>query len=862
MPFNKGLKVCSFNAKLDLESILCKKSCSPLSVPSSLLASLIAINILSSDADIYNLQNVPRCVVDHLAKEICRVHEIMKNVDDCNTYSLPSGSLERVAFFKHVACQLNDTAGLCEDALDLKDSLLCKKLRGLDYVSLDLVDPENTDYETQVLRYKHVAQYKSYFESSCLTLVKSNLCIEPEVCAIPCVDSLVLVFVFNGQKFVNVNLNMGDLIASVCNLQAKKAKVQSVVSFLKSKYSHDAVIMTGAFGDVDHDVSQLLFRGDAVVPEIAQKLLSGGHKVDPVPSDFPCDLNDSVYEIFDFLMKNCKSENIPYAWLLQYIRLHGHKVNIQSCKTTHRGNSVHDCIKCPTPVVLSAHNRSAYRTHVKSLPKNVCGNSCSKGCKCNKCDTNQCKPKKCAEKCKCPTVCDDKCKDFEYCDTLSLLKRELSLTNSLSKVSGVNNRFTEFSNHFNRALDCKFPRGIFQALACGKDYEFPCPTRTVDNNAELLALDHFLVSDCIKHSVAQVCLSDLYMEKCGKDVKEWIKAKEFNALNALPHTTLPHCMTGLLPTDDYVFQYAGSIVKSVFTHRMYCVSLDFPSVDKDCKVKCSSAHNDLGRASFWSALTTVGSNKVSIKMFEKFGLDKHPYFRKYFWKSLKKLDHGATETVTELMLNELSCKDTSVVSIRKAQYICEDEFYELLNGVHECAESHERFVTTIAFMESLYRVDRMRELMPIPALDILDNKDIVNDLFVLLSVCFKHQLDLNEYLESVGLSVNVIANIDLVGVQALIDALGVVLKNNNSFIEILVRHVYRLVKVVSGMTAEEIQESPFASIVTNSLFQSIVLKYKCNKHVDQDILNYVNTTGAHSITVLLFILNGVSLPVA
>lgn len=853
MPLNKGLKVCSFNAKLELQSILCKKSCnSDDSLHADLLAQLIAINILSSGADIYNLQNVPRCAVELLVKEICRVHQIMKDVDDCNSCSLPVDSLERAAYFKHIACKLNDSSSLCDESHELKETLSCKKIHGLDYVTLDLTNPESTDYEGQVLRYKYVALYKAYVEASCVTLVKSDLCLEPVVCTIPCVESLVLVFNFNGQKFANVNINLGDLVNTVCNVHTKKAKVQSVIAFLKSKFAHDAVIMTGAFGDVDHDVSQLLFRGDAIVPEIAQKLLSGGLKVDPVPSDFPCDIDDSVYEIFDFLLKNCKAENIPYAWLLQYIRLHGAK-RVKACRTVDVCNSTRDCIKCPVPAVpITCHNRSALRLS-KPVAKKSCCASCSTGDKCSGHEHKHKKSQKCGT-----SVCEDKCKDSAYCDTLSILKRELCLTNSLSKVSGVNNRFTEFTNHFNRKLDCKFPRGVFQALAMGQEYDFPCPTRSVDNNSELLALDHFLVSNCIKHNVAQVCLSELYMEKCGKDVKEWIKAKEFNALAALPHTSLPHCLEGLLPTDDYVFQYAGSIVKSVFTHRMYCVNLDFPSVDKDCKVKCAPCHN-VNLSSFWSALTTAGSNKVSIKVFEKFGLDKHPYFRKFFWRSVKKLDHGVDESVADLLLNEYSCKDSSVLSVRKNHFICEDEFMELLTNVLGCAESHDRFMTTIAFMESLYRVDRMRELLPVATLTLLDNKALVSDLFVLLSVCFKHSLDVQDYLASLGVDVDVLANIDVGGVQSLVDALGVVLKNNNQFVEVLVRHIYRLVKVVSNMTAEEIATSPFASIVTNSVFQSIVLKYKCIKHVDADILAYINSVGSHSITVLLFILNGVSI---
>src|SRR5271154_888730 len=77
-----GLKVCSFNAKCDQIDYKCcvkdlcleKKCIDRCDVPDSLLAALIAVAILPSRADIYNIQNVKnKCVVEHLLKEIARV---------------------------------------------------------------------------------------------------------------------------------------------------------------------------------------------------------------------------------------------------------------------------------------------------------------------------------------------------------------------------------------------------------------------------------------------------------------------------------------------------------------------------------------------------------------------------------------------------------------------------------------------------------------------------------------------------------------------------------------------------------------------------------------------------------------------
>src|SRR5439155_1619580 len=126
------------------------------------------------------------------------------------------------------------------------------------------------------------------------------------------------------------------------------------------------------------------------------------------------------------------------------------------------------------------------------------------------------------------------------------------------------------------------PKGMFQAWAMCEKYHKPCKTsRVIDNNSELLALDHFLVSDCLKNNIVGACLSDLCIEKCGKTAEHWIRHHKHNALVSTPYSggifSEGNCLScvGTLFTlpntaNNYVFQYGGSVVKSFFTHRVYC----------------------------------------------------------------------------------------------------------------------------------------------------------------------------------------------------------------------------------------------------------------------------------------------------
>ena len=934
MTIANGLKVCTFNAKCDHADYKCclKDAChrnndlDTTKIPDSLIAALIAITILPSKADIYNIQNVEnKCVVEHLLKEIARVKDIMDEVDTtCN--SCDDLSCE---YLLNVASKLNSFTGLCHDASTLKEALECCDIYGLDYVDNLTTCSNNDDNSgliTKVMKYKGVEEYNAYYNGSCLTLIKKSLCIVPETKEVPCVDSIVLFFEHNGKRFVGVNVNLGCIDESFEDAGHKKVKVDSLVCFLKQYEDCGAVLMSGAFGDFDYDVSQLIFRGDSALPEIAQKTLANGISLTPVPSDFPCDLCDPVYEVMEFLLKTCHGELVPYSWLLQYLRLKNckkcslfkpvcddNKCNSGCQKVCHGVvANVDDCKKCPTtPNALvqcdGVFNRAGLRNkarrgevfkntpakahdsgehnhkHVKNCDKPACvpAKKCHTEPKCVKvCEPNckvplkkcDCDDSRCEVKCKEPFVCKcdvskhkvqvntckdlcketksccgscasgnggcgdssvvcppDSCKDFKYCDTLTVLKRELCLYNSLDKVTDVNNRFTEFSDHFNRCLDCKFPKGIFQAWAQCQDYERPCKSsRVIDNNSELLALDHFLVSDSLKNNIINACLSDLCIEKCGQNVGCLISHEKHNLIQGnvwsggAPSTEYPCGLTNVTLgglnmgslANGYTFQYGGSVVRSFFTHRVYCVNFDFPHVNKGCEVECGETLHGLGLTSLWASLCKPGSDMVDISVFEKFGLDRHPYFRDFFWNSINRRSWLGSNNIVGTLANRSGgdcantivgssgdfgldvSTDNALLSIQKTGSISEADFYKHLLCVFSNTDSRDRFLITIAFMEALFRANQFKNLLGPQICKLINDKDLIRQLFLFLSQCFSDFVKLISFIgaNNAGNAPS-IGDLISVPITELVNALNSFLKNNCILMEVLCRNAARSLNI-------------------------------------------------------------------
>lgn len=992
MPGNNGLKVCSFNAKTEPVDFTCcapdtgcgnKGKCnSTTEFPDSLVAAMLAVNILPSRADIYNIQNVrSKCVVEHLLKEISRVVDIMKDYNPCAPCVVPNVvngdnvNYEALAYYRNIVCNLNEFSGLCPDAVRVKDALECCNICNLDYVESEYTDSWTVEKAKALVaavdRYRNIEEYNAYFAGSCLTLVKKSLCIVPETKEICDVDSLVLFFEFNGQRFINVNVNLGCIVNSFEDVGCKKSQTERIVHFLKEYEDCGAAIVTGAFGDFDYDTPQLFFRGDTAIPEFAQKFSARGIKPNPVPSDFPCDLCDPLYELLEFLLKNCKAEHIPYSWLLQYLRLQnckkcslyklvpgkcGKKCEpgcVKSCCKLVR--NLDDCIKCPeTPEYYLQCKGKVNRTHLRNLkhksdkgvshasakkcdknecdkpacvpgkkcccaPKceTKCENKCKvqlKKCECDdspceikckkpgsddKCDdsrhkvrTNVCKDlckkegKSCCKSCKnggkCDgdkDVCADSCDGVKFCDTLSVLKRELCMYNVLNKIPDVNNRYTGFYDHFNRCLDCKYPKGMFQAWAMCRDYERPNKkSRVIDNNSELMALDHFLVSDCLRNNISYACLSDLCITKCDTDVKDLIAQHKgtdvMNALSAIPYGT-NQFFSGLqsITNGDYVFQYGGSVVKSFFTHRIYCVSFDFPHYAKGCKVDCNETLHGLGLTSLWSSICSPGSDSVSISVFEEFGLDRHPYFRNYFWNCLKRHNcpTGDNHTLSDVLLDIASCDDDSVICIQKKSCISEEDFYTHLLCILSNSDSRDRFILTIAFMDALYKMKKMVDLLGacnVPALaHALNNPEGIADLFTLISLCFSDRLDVAKFADSMNLHCKnstarfnqVLNELDKKDIAKLLEAMNGIIRDNCIAMEVLIRHAARILNVLAGVECGSASDLS-GIFCDNEKVQAIIEKIRCGRNAYECIVELVKDLGGDAITFLFYIINGVVLP--
>ena len=903
MPSSYGLKICSFNAKCDKEAYNnCLKSVcgnnTSTELSSSLLAILIAINILPSKADIYNIQNIQNVeVVENLLKEIYRVKNIMSSIDLCSTNTN--------AYFQNVACRLND--GVNDNDLSTKNLLDSSRLCGINYVDMyenknyncsqsSTTLPQsslNLDFELlkgKIMKYQGIEEYNAYYNGTCLTLIKKSLSVIPETKEIPSVDSLVLLFEYNARKFINVNINLGCVSELIEDIGCKREQVDNIIAFIKKYENCGSVIMTGAFGDFDYDVSQLIFRGDSKIPEQAQRSLSNKQSSYVVPADFPCDATDSVYQIMDILLKQGHGEMVPYSWLLQYLRLKcSNKCVSYKTVETVVNNKFDDCKKCPIQSVSNRGliNRSELRNLVRTSDKhkshnkkqscnkpacepkntNCCNTNCQTICtptncvvpvkKC-KCDKSLCAVKANKNKCDCDNsrhrvtvnlcaeesesdsdeedVCaSDKC-DVNFCDTITLLKNELSLYNSLDRISDVNDRYTEFFNHYNRSLDCKFPKGIFQALLQCQEYKLPCmKSRDISNNAELLAFDHFLVSDCIKSNIVSASLSDLCIEKYGIPAKTYILEGKENILESSVYDPQQNISIGgfmnspvSTMNDDYVFQYGGSTVKSFFTHRLYCVNFEFHNVSKNmAAVSCDESLHGLGLTSLWNTLLSYASStndynsdSVGILTLQLYGLDKHEYFLNLFWDCVEPMTCGSSSEQT-----------VPLMYIQKKDRISENEFYKHLLCVLSNSKSRDLFVISITFMDAIYRYDSLRSIISSTSLPLIEEPE-----FKELLVFIKKDLLSSEH------------NISNVIPDDIIKNLGYVLKNNLTLIDILSSYVVKviasknitngedLINFVENYTDSDPKYDAAMSLISNECRFSISDSVNKLSHVDTNIV--------------------------
>jgi hypothetical protein len=671
--------------------------------------------------------------------------------------------------------------------------------------------------------------------------VRKELCICPEVKTIDCLDSLVIFFEYNGKRFINPNVNLGDMGFSLSELGCKKDSVDKLTKFLDEYKNCGSVVMSGVMGDIDYDTPQLLFRGDGLVPEVLQRLTSKNTFDEIVPSDFPSDIDDTLYDLLEYFLKTCNAEHVPYSWLLQYLRLKGcQKCCLYKLVSIEKTNCVDSCPKVSVKeirdsmrgsgekkqTVVMSGNMSQMRkimnnkdkmskssepcksnkSHVLSKPKKSFESECKVTCddkckvplrKCEECNEQTCEytfkePYECP--CKdskymvkvdtCENVCDEKpccgsctndddCEDVcvekqcvKFCDPLSVLKRECRLYNAMNNIVDVTNRYTGFHDHFNKHLDCKFPKGIFQAWVSCKDYEKPKkPSRVVDNNSELLALDHILVSDCLKDDIAKAELSELCFEKCGIPFSPDLTMNDPKKINARPTiTNIPSNIRGyisdslldlgsaigdtkLTTTPDY----SGAVLKSFFTHRQFCITINCPPPSgKECKFNCTESLHKIGLSGLWHSMCRFGKSNVYVSDFADIYLDKHHFFCDLFYdKVVSKFGQKTLESRLERSYG--SCKDNVLAYTLKKDFLCEDEFYTHMLDIYSCAENKEKFTITIGFMEALVKY------MKVCATES-DKTDIrlktsITQLFTFLDSCFSGTVKVGLIMEAFSGSV-------------------------------------------------------------------------------------------------------------
>jgi hypothetical protein len=991
------LKVCTFNSKCPK---LSNNYCSNLicdvdhtnKIPDSLIALAIAIQILPNKADIYNIQNIKnKNTVDLLLEEISRVKTIMDNIDpydSCEVAQIPNDETypkDRISYFTDIACMLNDDPYFCKNAVDVKNSLVCCGICGLNYVESKILMAvmDSTNYcgvlnskvlENNIINYKGVDDYNAYISGSCVTLIKKSLCITSlKTHKILGIDSLVTQFCLSGKKFVNVNINL-DCINTCEDFIEKKIKIDNITSFIKKYEACRAVIMTGAFGDIDYDTPQFLFNGVEANSKYNYNILPTEIKQTIVPSDFPCDTCDPIYENMDVFLEDCKQKFCGDLGVLQYIRLKNCKKNNMSCcisesfecksesekrdccsiythescefdkhydnkdqhkadkhhdnKDQHKADKHHDN-KDQHKADKHHDNKHQYKddnyydnkvqykadkyydNKVQYKADKYCGNraqrrlikqksdkieSCKSkmkiddkpyyydnpvyistekcnshsnceiirisDCKTNnnkktgykpkqtpkinkkiqlisqslKCDNDKPKyvntidicddwcekgKKSCCESCKhngkCNNLCNDPCTEFEYCDIITVLKRELCLYNALNKISDVNDRYTGFYNYYNKS-------------------------RVITNNSELIALDHFLISNCLKNNVAYACLSDICMERCNVDV---------NILINSAHTKInDYC--------NHAYQYDGTIIKSFFTNRVYCVDFQFPHILKGCNIDSDETLHGLGLTNLWSLLCTPGCDEVSIDIFEKFGLDNHPYFRDFFWDRVKRNSDS---------LIDGSFVDNSAIRIQKKSNISEIEFYTHLMHILSNIDSRDRFITTIAYMDSIYRLEKIEHIVDKTKinLNVIYNQETINDLFTIISMDFKNKLSLGKYKDSVksltdtkNYYASVWEEINMDDVNNLIDVLSVVLIDNCLYMEILIRYAVCVIEMLTDTGSGMFTQIKLHNILgTYPALGPVVSEIKCGGDVKQLLTKYIDTLsgGPQQIGLLFTIIN-------
>jgi len=246
--------------------------------------------------------------------------------------------------------------------------------------------------------------------------------------------------------------------------------------------------------------------------------------------------------------------------------------------------------------------------------------------------------------------------------------------------------------------------------------------------------------------------------------------------------------------------------------------------------------------SFWSAICRPGCDDIPIEKLEEFGLDKHPYFRDFFWDCMERHKCILSDDTGVKVLAEHECDDDSDICIQKKDRICEEEFYKHLLCVFSNVDDRDRFIITIALMEALYVTTRIESLGGNTPDPILSNPTAIGSLFKYMSRCFADRVRVANYLDNMRFGENgtdyscgVNAEIDTVLMGQLLEELSDALIANCLFMEVVLRNVSKKLIIYAG-TGCGTTGSPCATIGCINKVQDLLAKVKCGKDVRHDII--------------------------
>lgn len=225
------LKICTFNIKYN-DTILKPL---PLSIKNIIIARHLVALLLPQNADIYNIQNIKNPeMLQYLLNEIERITlSTNKLRNDCDDMDIEYA--EEDEYFDEI--KYNVILDVIKDMnkFDLSNitdtDIGYINTSGLgNYIALN---DNNEEMRLSAMRYKYIYGYNSYYNGTCLTLIKKQMCIN--TVNLPNkenVDSVVTCFEYHNTNIININVNLNKT---------------NIVGFLNTYENDTNIIISGNY---------------------------------------------------------------------------------------------------------------------------------------------------------------------------------------------------------------------------------------------------------------------------------------------------------------------------------------------------------------------------------------------------------------------------------------------------------------------------------------------------------------------------------------------------------------------------------------------------------------------------------------